>query len=79
MRYIGYIALLSVMVMLMGCGWTYGEKYDGLLVQDGDGNVYKLKHRLLDVYFIQIQNQDENGAHDEANKKLIEKAKEESE
>lgn len=42
------IILLSV--FLIGC--TSGEDYDGLIVKDADGNIYKIVHNIGDSYFI---------------------------
>lgn len=64
------VILFSFCLALFGCG-SYGDKYDGLLVADGDGNIYTLKHRLLDVYFVTKMEKD-NGIHAEANKNLLE-------
>ena len=66
--------LIFVCVCLAMSGCTYGDKYDGLIVADGEGNVYTLKHRFIDVYFVRKLEADEkdNNPHSEANKKLLE-------
>lgn len=44
------ILLMLISICLMGCG---GEEFDGIIVKDKDGNVYKLEHNIADAYFIQ--------------------------
>lgn len=71
MRIIAKSVLVFVVIALSAC--SYGDKYDGLLVQDGDGNIYHLVHRFGDVYFVKIQNKEEKRWSEEANKRLLEK------
>lgn len=46
-----FILLIVIGISLIGCGGTY-DKYDGLLVRDKDGNIYKLNHNIGDTYYI---------------------------
>lgn len=55
------ILLIGFMcIWLMGCSenksgfWEYSDKYDGKVVMDAEGNIYKLKHNIGDTYFIRI-------------------------
>ncbi len=46
--------LLSIFIItlaLSACG-AVNDKYDGLIVIDGSGNKYQLKHNVMDTYFI---------------------------
>lgn len=40
---------LIASVLVSACD---GDKYDGLRVVDGEGNVYVLEHSIYDVYFV---------------------------
>ena len=40
---------LTALLAVTGCT---GDKYDGLLVVDGDGKIYSLEHSIGDVYFV---------------------------
>jgi hypothetical protein len=47
--------LLSIVlfaVFLVGCEGTTGNKYNQLIVEDGNGQKYVLRHNIGDNYFI---------------------------
>lgn len=65
------IIVLVLALSLAACG-VYGDKYDGLIVVDGNGTKYRLKHRIADVYFVEdLTVKDENTAVNQANTKLL--------
>ena len=44
-------SILIIILALSACG-VVNDKYDGLVVVDGNGNRYQLKHNYMDTYFI---------------------------
>ena len=45
--------IMFVCCSFISCGLgSIGNKYDGKMVKDAQGNYYKLEHSMFDVYFI---------------------------
>ena len=64
--------ILIIALSLTACG-AYGDKYDGLIVVDGNGNKYQLKHRGGDLYFVSSisEQQKYNPYVNQANSKMV--------
>lgn len=63
------VSALFFVVLLTGCG---GDKYDQLIVVDGNGQKYVLRHNIGDNYFInKIPDDSTNSYISEANSKII--------
>jgi hypothetical protein len=68
------IIIFIIALSLTACE-AYGDKYDGLIVVDGNGNKYQLKHRIADVYFVHniTEAQEDNPYVNQANSKMVNK------
>lgn len=62
------IILLLVVLFLSGC--VDGDRFDKLIVVDGNGGRYLLKHNLGDTYFIDKLSEKEKLPNEKINEKL---------
>lgn len=70
MKYIKSTLSITLAILLSACG-AVNDKYDGLIVTDGNGKKYILKHNLADAYFIREVQQKPNEHYvAEANSKI---------
>lgn len=64
------LSILIITLSLSACG-VVNDKYDGLIVIDGNGKKYSLKHSFMDAYFIkEIAPESKSTYTQEANSKL---------
>lgn len=66
------ILLLLALVVLSACSID-GDRFDGLIVVDGNGTKYELKHKAFDIYHIYVVGEVEGSK--AANAKINEKLK----
>ena len=65
-----------ILLLVVGCG-VDGDRFHGLKLVDGNGDVYLLKHSFNDVYFVdnlsEIEREKDTLPNVEVNKKLEQK------
>ncbi len=65
------LLIVVLIFILFGCS----GKYDGLMVRDGSGNIYKIEHRFAEVYFVLPVNVEAKNSFADVNKRLLEENK----